>query len=173
METKKNYGKNRRDDSFLQNNKRKNKNDISIRNSRRRSDKSHHTKQETEADEREFSKRQSRNNRFLKDKPFVKRSAKPSSKDDTPHKKHPKGLESDILREIVYRRKSEGRHSERKSKILSLSWNEEHDPIRLNKYIANSGICSRREADNLILAGAITVNGKIVTELGTKVLPTD
>jgi 23S rRNA pseudouridine2605 synthase len=45
--------------------------------------------------------------------------------------------------------------------------------IRLNKYIANSGICSRREADELILAGTVVVNGKIVTELGTKVSPSD
>lgn len=41
--------------------------------------------------------------------------------------------------------------------------------VRLNKFIANSGVCSRREADRLILAGAVTVNGVVVTELGTKV----
>lgn len=45
--------------------------------------------------------------------------------------------------------------------------------IRLNKYLADSGICSRREADDLILAGAVTVNGEVVTQLGTKVEPTD
>jgi len=45
--------------------------------------------------------------------------------------------------------------------------------IRLNRYIANAGICSRREADKLILAGAIRVNGKIITELGTKIAPGD
>jgi 23S rRNA pseudouridine2605 synthase len=45
--------------------------------------------------------------------------------------------------------------------------------IRLNKYIANAGICSRREADKLIEAGAVSVNGKIVTELGTKIRPGD
>ena len=43
------------------------------------------------------------------------------------------------------------------------------EDIRLNKYIANSGVCSRREADNFILAGVVTVNGEVVTELGTKV----
>ena len=43
------------------------------------------------------------------------------------------------------------------------------DVVRLNKFIANSGVCSRREADNLILAGVVTVNGEVVTELGTKV----
>ena len=41
--------------------------------------------------------------------------------------------------------------------------------VRLNKYIANSGVCSRREADDLILSGCVTVNGEVVTELGSKV----
>src|SRR6185436_18928238 len=43
--------------------------------------------------------------------------------------------------------------------------------IRLNKFIANSGICSRREADELISAGVVSVNGEIMTQLGYKVLP--
>ena len=46
-------------------------------------------------------------------------------------------------------------------------------PIRLNKYLANAGICSRREADDFIQAGVITVNGVTVDNLGVKVLPTD
>ena len=45
--------------------------------------------------------------------------------------------------------------------------------IRLNRFIAQSGICSRREADDFIQAGVVTVNGQVVTELGTKVQPTD
>ncbi|MFA6200776.1 MAG: pseudouridine synthase [Bacteroidales bacterium] len=45
--------------------------------------------------------------------------------------------------------------------------------IRLNKYISNSGICSRREADELIKAGAVTVNGEVVTEMGYKVTVDD
>lgn len=44
-----------------------------------------------------------------------------------------------------------------------------NEPIRLNKYLANAGICSRREADEFITAGVVSVNGEIVTELGTKV----
>ena len=44
-----------------------------------------------------------------------------------------------------------------------------NEPIRLNKYLANAGVCSRREADDFITAGVVTVNGVIVTELGTKV----
>jgi 23S rRNA pseudouridine2605 synthase len=42
-------------------------------------------------------------------------------------------------------------------------------PIRLNKYLANAGVCSRREADNFIQAGAVKVNGEVVSELGTKI----
>ncbi len=45
--------------------------------------------------------------------------------------------------------------------------------MRLNRFLAQSGICSRREADDFITAGLVSVNGQIVTELGTKVLPTD
>lgn len=48
-----------------------------------------------------------------------------------------------------------------------------NEPIRLNKYLANAGICSRREADEYIQAGVVSVNGKVVQELGVKVLPTD
>lgn len=44
-----------------------------------------------------------------------------------------------------------------------------NEPIRLNKYLANAGICSRREADEFITAGVVSVNGVVVTELGTKV----
>ena len=47
------------------------------------------------------------------------------------------------------------------------------DLIRLNKFISNSGICSRREADNLITMGLISVNGAVITELGFKVKRTD
>lgn len=47
------------------------------------------------------------------------------------------------------------------------------DEIRLNKYIANSGICSRREADMYIATGQVTVNGKVMNEMGHKVKPSD
>ena len=48
-----------------------------------------------------------------------------------------------------------------------------NEPIRLNKFLANAGICSRREADEFITAGVVTVNGEVVTELGTKVKRSD
>ena len=43
----------------------------------------------------------------------------------------------------------------------------------MNKYLANAGVCSRREADEFILSGAVTVNGEVVKELGSKVMRTD
>lgn len=48
-----------------------------------------------------------------------------------------------------------------------------NEPIRLNKYLANAGICSRRDADKYIEAGVITVNGEVITELGHKIMRTD
>ena len=58
-----------------------------------------------------------------------------------------------------------------------IEYKEEHydpmEPIRLNKFLANAGVCSRREADEFIQAGVVTVNGNVVTELGTKILRTD
>ncbi len=51
--------------------------------------------------------------------------------------------------------------------------NTNPDEVRLNKYIANAGICSRREADTYIAAGNVTVNGKVVSEMGYKVKLTD
>ncbi len=48
-----------------------------------------------------------------------------------------------------------------------------NQPLRLNKFLANAGVCSRRDADKYIAAGVVSVNGEIVTELGTKVLRTD
>ncbi len=58
-----------------------------------------------------------------------------------------------------------------------IEYKEEHidpnEPIRLNKFLANAGVCSRREADEFIQAGVVTVNGVVVTELGSKLLRTD
>ncbi len=64
--------------------------------------------------------------------------------------------------------KPERKERSKRSKRLELS-----ESVRLNKFIANSGICSRREADEYIKTGLVTVNGEIVTELGTKVKQDD
>jgi len=66
--------------------------------------------------------------------------------------------------------KRQGSHGQKKGSGKKIS---KDDPVRLNKYIAVSGVCSRREADQLISAGLISVNGKTITELGTKVKPDD
>jgi len=67
------------------------------------------------------------------------------------------------------------KHSKKPINISSEKNDEfkKEDKIRLNKYLANAGICSRRDADKLILDGLIKINGKIVTELGTKVKKSD
>ena len=64
----------------------------------------------------------------------------------------------------------------RKPQVSGSAWSDDDtvkapikEVVRLNKYIANSGVCSRREADTLIQSGVVTVNGEVVTELGTKV----
>ena len=72
--------------------------------------------------------------------------------------------ESGINKMISRRPQLDGEYSDNDTVMIPVK-----DEIRLNKYIANSGVCSRREADNLILAGVVTVNGEVVTELGTKV----
>ena len=72
--------------------------------------------------------------------------------------------ESGINKMISRRPQLEGEFSDNDMVMVPVK-----DEVRLNTYIANSGVCSRREADNLILAGVVTVNGEVVTELGTKV----
>ena len=72
--------------------------------------------------------------------------------------------ESGISKMISRRPQLDGEYSDNDMVMAPLK-----EEVRLNKFIANSGVCSRREADNLILAGCVTVNGEVVTELGTKV----
>ena len=64
-------------------------------------------------------------------------------------------------------------YSNKKRQEFIKNYEDPTKPIRLNKYLANAGICSRREADDFIQAGIITVNGEVVANLGAKVLPTD
>lgn len=63
------------------------------------------------------------------------------------------------------------------SRRKQIEYKEQHidpnEPVRLNKFLANAGVCSRREADEFITAGAVSVNGEVVTELGTKIKRTD
>ena len=77
-----------------------------------------------------------------------------------------------------YRQQAQGYDpNARYSAKKRIEYKEEHidpnEPIRLNKFLANAGMCSRREADAFIQAGVVTVNGEVVTELGTKIMRTD
>ena len=65
------------------------------------------------------------------------------------------------------------KHDDKPASYPKFNPEKQTGEMRLNRFIAQSGICSRREADDFITAGLVTVNGQIVTQLGTKVLPTD
>lgn len=88
---------------------------------------------------------------YKKPKRGVKKQAGADKKQGSAIKAKPG---KDEVREKGYRRKDDGH-------------------IRLNKYLADAGVCSRREADKLIAAGAVEVNGKVVSELGTRVSVSD
>ena len=70
-------------------------------------------------------------------------------------------------------KRNNGLYSAHKQQVYREQQEDPTKPVRLNKYLANAGICSRREADDFIQAGVITVNGVTVDNLGVKVLPTD
>jgi 23S rRNA pseudouridine2605 synthase len=98
-------------------------------------------------------------------------SNKNSSRGRQPGKKKPQNT---FTKKFDNKKKfSNDRRDKPSQKPKQASSNPEIDGIRLNKYIANAGICSRREADVFIAAGNATVNGKIVTEMGYKVKLTD
>lgn len=72
-----------------------------------------------------------------------------------------------------YRNNKEGLPMKARKQIIQEELREANEEIRLNRYISNSGLCSRREADDLIVSGQISVNGRTITELGYKVKRTD
>jgi 23S rRNA pseudouridine2605 synthase len=83
----------------------------------------------------------------------------------------PKAAEGPVGRSKDSRSKSKGPAT--KSKGPAKKSSSSDDLVRLNKYIAASGICSRREADDLIAAGLVSVNGTVITQMGTKVSHSD
>jgi 23S rRNA pseudouridine2605 synthase len=122
------------------------------------------------------------------DKEFEKDSSKPHKrihhKKEKPYNRYKTVDERTTDEKFVLKKKARKRVSEfdlpkrdrpKRADVLELgnfkdtNRYEEGKPIRLNKYIANAGICSRREADELISSGVVSINGVIVTEMGTKV----
>ncbi|MGB7529270.1 MAG: pseudouridine synthase [Sphingobacterium cellulitidis] len=113
----------------------------------------------------------SKDSKFNKDGKFEK-----SFNSDRPYKKFDgKGRDfskRNSGRDIEGRSDNDFRKDNFRKPKQEKNYNVEDDGlIRLNRYISNSGICSRRKADELIEAGVISVNGEVVTELGTKVDP--
>jgi len=96
-----------------------------------------------------------------------------SSKPSRDERKHEGGRKNDGFKLVKHTRYNESKSKEytrENAKAEGIVAKKSPDElIRLNRYIANSGVCSRREADELIANGQVTVNGKVVTELGTKV----
>ncbi len=80
---------------------------------------------------------------------------------------------SDLKRKYdnSFARKDKETNFEPKRKFYSKDFIDMNLPMRLNKFLANSNICSRREADEFISTGVVSVNGQVVTELGTKIIP--
>jgi 23S rRNA pseudouridine2605 synthase len=69
--------------------------------------------------------------------------------------------------------REDGKSFRPRTNKTSFKSQKEDKRMRLNKFISNAGICSRREADEMIAAGVVSVNGKVITELGYKAYPTD
>ncbi|GIV42373.1 MAG: hypothetical protein KatS3mg034_1683 [Vicingaceae bacterium] len=95
--------------------------------------------------------------------------SKPRKVQKTERKNHGKQADG----KVEQKSKKTGNQSKNKKYQKTEDFKSGSSLIRLNKFIANAGICSRREADELIKAGVIKVNGKVVTELGYKIKPGD
>lgn len=98
-------------------------------------------------------------------KPFERKSREEKPFERKPYERKP------FERKPYEKRAATGRTARPAAPKAKPAPKPESDEVRLNKFIANSGICSRREADTYISTGLVSVNGKIVTELGTKVNP--
>jgi 23S rRNA pseudouridine2605 synthase len=115
----------------------------------------------------------SRSFKSREDRPFADRNARPEFKkkegDQEADHNADQGADRRVGRFVSPPKYNLGGYE----KKADVKRKDESPEIRLNRYISNAGICSRREADDLIASGQITVNGKTVTEMGYKVMPTD
>jgi len=126
-------------------------------------------------DKPSFSKRKSdgNNERSYGDKPSYKRGVRSFDDKPTYSKDNRKFDDRDKKYIPGVQGKSYGRNPNSKKSQKRNEPNQRTDGIRLNKYIADSGKGSRREADELITAGLVSINGEIITQLGTRVMPGD
>jgi 23S rRNA pseudouridine2605 synthase len=117
------------------------------------------------AKEAKFGRRKEENEEKPGFRKFSRSSEKPENNERQVGMKRPPRYDKEHLE-----KKAPFRAKEKISKEFR---KEEDEEIRLNRYLANSGLCSRREADELIASGMIRVNGKVVTEMGYKVKDED
>jgi 23S rRNA pseudouridine2605 synthase len=118
---------------------------------------------------------------FKKERPYPAREdgerlAKPRFSKDRPYRSREEGdrpVKRRFGGEKPYSSSAPGKKYATRSGIPIKAVRGVPEGIRLNKFIANSGVCSRREADELIKAGVIKVNGVVVSALGSKVMPSD
>ncbi len=101
------------------------------------------------------------------------RTNKPNNKKGPSKRFEKKPTRKNFNKSNKFDKASNNKWSKGKYSKKNKSEKQEDEKIRLNKFIANAGICSRREADKYIRAGVVTVNGKVITELGYKVNPND
>ena len=125
-----------------------------------------------ESEDRKIVRRKPISNSKEDPKIIRRKSAENEKEDPKIVRRKPMGYEKKETK-VVHRKPMDYEKEETKTVRRKKISNDNDDLLRLNKYIANSGICSRREADRMIEAGMVSVNGKIVTELGTKVSLTD
>ncbi|MFV0546505.1 MAG: pseudouridine synthase [Bacteroides sp.] len=106
-------------------------------------------------------------------RPSFNREGGQRSYGDRPYRPRPYNQDSSrpIRRSADY--DPNAKYSRKKQIEYKEQFIDPNEPIRLNKYLANAGVCSRREADEFIIAGVVSVNGEVVTELGTKIKRTD
>lgn len=120
--------------------------------------------------EKPFKKEGAKSFKRDESKPFKKADAKPFKKEDSkPFKKEEGAKEEGTKRNFSNNRPFGAAKPKPKARKIA----SESDDIRLNKYIANSGLCSRREADIYIVSGNVKVNGEPITEMGYRVKPGD
>lgn len=121
---------------------------------------------------RSYEKRDNNDFNDRPKRPYEKReTGSPFDKKDGTKKPFRPSYDPEIKVKKSYADAPKKTFSERKKELTGDTTSKED--IRLNKYVANSGVCSRREADELISKGTVTVNGKVVTEMGYRVKLTD
>jgi 23S rRNA pseudouridine2605 synthase len=121
---------------------------------------------------RSYEKRDSNDFNDRPARPYEKReTGSPFDKKDGTKKPFRPSYDPEIKVKKSYADAPKKTFSERKKELTGDTHAKED--IRLNKYVANSGVCSRREADELISKGTVTVNGKVITEMGYRVKLTD